>query len=47
MEELQASASASSPPMVTSSSHIGDDEEMPDSNASTETGGMVNAPSLH
>ena len=51
MEELRAqhfyTASASSPPVVASSSHIGGDEEMPDSSASTETGGMINAPSSH
>jgi hypothetical protein len=51
MEELRAqhvyTASASSPPVVASSSHIGGDEEMPDSSASTETGGMVNVPSSH
>jgi hypothetical protein len=51
MEELRAqhvyTASASSPPVVASSSHIGGDEKMPDSSASTETGGMVNVPSSH
>jgi hypothetical protein len=51
MEEFQAqhfyTASASLPPVVASSSHIGGDEEMPDPSASTETGGMVNAPSSH
>ena len=51
MEELRAqhfyTASVSSPPVVASSSHIGGDEEMSDSSASTEIGGMVNAPSSH
>lgn len=48
MEELQAqhvySALASSP-LVVASSHIGGNEERPDSSASTEAGGMVHAPS--
>jgi hypothetical protein len=51
MEELRAqhvyTASVSSPTEVISSSRIGGNEEMPDSSASTETGGMVNAPSPH
>jgi hypothetical protein len=51
MEELRAqrvyTALASSPPVVASSSHIGGDEEGMDSIASTEVGGMVNAPSSH
>ena len=49
MEELRAqqiyTALASSPPVVASSSHIGGDGEGMDSIASTEVGGMVNAPS--
>ena len=48
MKELRAQwvyiAMASSPPMVASSSHFGGDEEGMDSSASTEHGGMVNAP---
>ena len=50
MEELRAqrvyTALASSPPVVASSSHIGGDGEGMDSIASTEVGGMVNAPPL-
>ena len=50
MEELRAqrvyTALASSPLVVALSSHIGGDEEATDSIASTEVGGMVNAPSL-
>ena len=51
MAELQAQriyiALASSPPVVTLSSHIDGDEEGMDSIASTEIGRMVNAPRLY
>ena len=51
MEELRAhrvyTALAYSPLVVASSSYIGGDEEGMDSIASTEVGGMVNAPSTH
>ena len=51
IEELRAQqvyiALVSSPPVVVSSSHIGSSEEGIDSIASTEVGGMVNAPFLN
>ena len=49
MEELRAqrvyTALVFSPPVVASSSQIGGDEEGTKSIASTEVGGMINAPS--